>query len=250
MANEDVYYWKNNAEGCYLTKELCCTKEEKYLNKILYDGWTPYNNGVNPYYFTGANPVKQSPISGRIACWIDNDGSYDYISGNTHDIDYGGEIGLVSVSMSFEYRDMSYEDPTYYQMYGCFSGTGVGPLSWGKIATNVPVFLTQYEADQYILYGTGIENALNYEGVEIDPEVTDTYYCYNTQNTGVQINGVMTEPTQEGRYYNNIRVQCNRAPALYFTGTNYQLGVKYPDVISWIGNNTPTDLDNIEVSGF
>ena len=251
MANEDNYYWANNAGGCYLTKELCCTKEEKYLKRILCDGWTPYNNGVNPYFFTG-HSQKSSPISGRVACWIDIDGNgYQFISSQTHDIDYGGEIGFVSISLGFQYRDMSYADPTYFNMDGCYSGTGLGPLSWGKLATNVPVFNTQLEADEYILYGTGIENALNYEDVEIDPEETETYYCYNTSNTGVQINGQMTEPTQEHRYYSNIRVQCNRAPALYFKGTNYELGVKYPDVISWISADTATaDLDNIEVSGF
>ena len=249
MPNVDSYYWANNAGGCYLTKELCCTKEEKYKKRILVDGHMPYNNGINFYFYTG-HSRKSSPISGRVACWIDNDGTYDFISCNTHDIDYGGEIGFVTISLSYEYRDMSYAEPTYFFAYGCMSGTGLGPLSWGQIATNVPVFETQAEADAYILYGTGIENALNYEPIEIEPDVTQVYYCYNTQNTGVQVNGEMTEPTQEGRYYNNIRVQCNRAPALYFTGTNYQLGVKYPDVISWIGNNTPSDLDNVDVSGF
>ena len=134
MANEDNYYWANNAGGCYLTKELCCTKEEKYLKRILCDGWTPYNNGLYPYFFTG-HSQKSSPISGRVACWIDNDGSYDYISSNTHDVDYGGEIGFVSISLGFQYRDMSYADPTYFNMPGCYSGTGLGPLSWGKLAS-------------------------------------------------------------------------------------------------------------------
>ena len=242
-------YWSNESHGCYLTKELCCTSAEKYKRNILVCGFTPYNNGVNPYYFTGVS-IWSSPVSGRLACWIDNDGSYDFINSETHDVDYGGEIGIVSVSLSFQYRDMSYAEPTYFPMYGCYSGTGLGPLSHGQIATNVPVFETKTEADHYIVTGEGIEDALNWEDAEIEPGVTDTYYCYNTQNTGVQINGMMTEPSQEHRYYSNIRVQCNRAPALYFIGNDFHLGVKYPEVISWYGVNAPIDIDGKEVSEF
>ena len=245
----DLIYWKNDNNGCFLTRELCCTKEEKYKRNLLVSGNTPYHNGLNFYYYTG-NSILSSPVSGRFAGWIDNNGTYDYINTSAHEIDYGGEIGLVSVSCSFEYRDMSYAEPTYFQTYGCDSGSGLGPLSYGMLATNLPIFETQAEADDYILTGEGIENALNYEDVEFEPEVTDVYYCYNMSNTGVQINGQMTEPSAEHRVYSNIRVQSNKAPALYFTGEGFQLGVKYPEVLSWYGTNTPGDIDNIEVSGF
>ena len=246
---DEAYYWRNSAGGCFLAKDLCCTKAEKYKNRILVSGWTPYNNGVQPYEFTG-HSTKSSPISGRVACWIDNDGTNDFINSETHDIDYGGEIGFVAISLSFQYRDRSYAEPTYFQSYGCPSGTGVGALSYGILATNVPVFETKLEADDYILTGEGIEDALNYEEEEVDPQTTKTYHMYNMWNTGVQTHGEMTEGSQQYRTWRSIRVQCNRRPCLYFKNDRYELGVKYPDIVSWYGVTTPEDISEKEVSTF
>ena len=239
------YYWENDNHGCRLEKELCCTKDELYLRRPLVIGHTPYiaYGQLDPWAFTG-HMVKVSPISGRIAMWIDNDGTYDYISGNTHDIDYGGDIGQVSVSISFEYMDESYVPPMGIQMYGCVSGSGDAESSTGVISTNIPVFLTQAEADNYILYGTGIDDALNYEGEEITEDETEVYYMYNIFGATQIKNGEYKNISPQYYYYNNIRVQANRRPVLYFTD-RFQMRAMYADVISWYGNNTAVNISSI-----
>ena len=244
------YYWENENHGCRLEKELCCTKDELYLKKPLIIGHTPYVNfgQLEAWPFTG-NYVIVSPISGRIALWIDNDGTYDFISGNTHDIDYGGEIGQVSVSVSFEYMDESYVPPMGVQMYGCVSGSGHAESSTGVISTNIPVFETQAEADNYVLYGTGIDDALNYEGEEITEDETEVYYMYNIFGATQIKNGEYKNISPQYYYYNNIRVQANRRPVLYFTD-RFQMRAMYADVISWYGNNTAVNIEDVDVSDF
>lgn len=252
----ELNYWQNNASGCFLTKELCYTPEEIYKNRRpAIGGYPPYNNGVHPYYYTGhvPGPTLQTGPGGRYAGWIDNDGSYDYISTAIHSVDFG-EQGFYDVGVGFEYEDTSYTPPMKYVVYGCPSGTGGSTLSEGILATNIPIFETKADADYYIVNGTFLNDVkpLNYEDAEVIPEETETFYCYNMSNTGQMVNGVMTEaesPSQ--RYYSNIRVQCNRAPALYFVdSTSFQLGVKYPSIISWVGNSTPVEIDDIPVENF
>lgn len=251
---DSAYYWQNNAGGCFLSKTLCYTPEEFYKKRRpVVSGWVPYNDGVHPYQYTGGVKNVSFGPGGRYAGYIANDGSYDYIFVGIHSVDFG-EQGFYNVGCQFEYEDTSYVPPMKFLIDGCPSGTGLGPLNLGLLATNIPIFETQTEADYYIVNGTFLNDVkpLNYEGAEVEPDKTEVYYCYNMSNTGQMVNGVMTETdTQDHRVYRNIRVQANRAPALYFVDSmSFQLGVKYPEIISWYGNQLVEAPENIPVENF
>lgn len=249
-------YWQNDNAGCSLEKLLCWTPAERYLRfGVRVGGQMPYNNGVTAYDFTG-NYVLTNTVNGRVAGWIANDGTYDYIETGVHSVDFGEGIGFVNVGITFEYEDLSYSPPYLFQFGGCPSGTGQvpSPIERGILATDIPIFETQAQADYYIVTGTLLndEKPLNYEDAEVIPEETEVYYCYNMSNTGHMVNGVMVEDSdQSHRYYSNIRIQANRAPALYFVDTmTFQLGVKYPTVISWLGNSSIASIEDTPVENF
>lgn len=241
-------FW--NSAGCYLTDEFFFTDNETYLRMPLVGGSMPYNNGVSKYPLTG-NVQKSNPVNGRVAAYIhEAEGSnpYAFISTEVGAIDFGPGIGFVNVTCSFTYQDLSYGEPTFFQSYGMPSGDGNG-LNIGMIATNIPVFPTLEEAKEYIVTGENKDHALNYRATSIEPETTTTYYCFNSYAEGTQTNGEMVKNPASNMAYDNIIVQSNKRPVLYFD-ENYRLNAVYDGVISWYGNAIDEDISMTPVSSF
>lgn len=241
-------FW--NSAGCYLTDEFYFTDNETYLRMPLVGGSMPYNNGVSKYPLTG-NVQKSNPVNGRVAAFIheaDSSSPYAYISTEVGSIDFGPEIGFVNVTCSFTYEDLSYDPPIRFQSYGMPAGDGIG-LNIGSIAMNIPVFSTKEEAVDYIVTGENKDHALNYRATSVEPETTNTYYCFNSYAEGTQTNGEMVKDSASNMAYDNIIVQSNTRPVLYFD-ENYRLNAVYSDVVSWYGNAVDEDISMVPVSSY
>lgn len=239
-------YWSNGVGGCVLEDAMSCNKNEDYLQLPQVSGQMPYNNGERPYPITGVNIITDEELDNRAAFYIDNDGVNDFISSNSRSVLKNGEYYTVGIQVA--YLDYSYVPPAPSVAYGVPSGTGIG-IVVGMLATNIPVFETEAEANDYITTGEGIENALNYKDEEIEPDKTEVYHCYNTYGDGTQTNGEMV--MGEGLfYYNNLRVQSNRRPVLYFDEGSYQMHAVYFDALSWYASSEYGSIEDVEVSDF
>ena len=240
--------WTNGVGGCNLLDTYTCNKQEDYKDLPLCTGNMYYNIEGHQFPILRVDSiVGPDEAEGRGAFFIGNDGVNDYISGVSRAIDFGEGVGYQTVSASVIYEDLAYVPPTEGTSQGVPSGDGIGP-NVSNFSTNIPVFETEAEANDYIITGEGIENAINFLNTEIEPDTTEVYHLYNTYAEGTQTNGEMV--MGEGLYYyNKLRVQANSRPVLYFD-SNYQMHAKYKNIISWYAGSTYESIEDVEVANF
>lgn len=240
-----------NSQGCYLLDDYVCSDREIYLTNPIVAGHTPWDDGHgNNDPFTGEVLINNE-ANGRTAGWIHEAYStnpYAYIDFSPRYIDFGGSVGSVWVETRIYYEDVSYTPPVLSYTQYVPSGFGTG-TNFGEIATNIPIFATQAEADNYIATGEGISHALNYRPASVEPDTTKLYYCFNSYAEGTQTNGEMVKNTSSNMAYDNIVVQSNKRPVLYFD-ENYRLNALYSDVVSWYGNAVDEDISMVPVSSY
>ena len=240
-------FW--NSAGCYLTDEFYFTDEEKYLTTPRAGGNMPYNNGVSNYPLTGEVVIRNA-VNGRAAGYIheaSGTNPYAYIVTDLGSVYFEG-VGYVTVQCYFTYQDLSYGEPTYFPSYGMPSGDGLN-INIGTLATNIPIFATEAEAITYVTTGENKEDALNYRPASVEPDTTKLYYCFNSYAEGTQTNGEMVKNPSSNMAYDNIIVQSNKRPVLYFD-TNYRLNALYSDIVSWYGNAADQDISMVPVSSY
>lgn len=240
-------FW--NSAGCYLTDEFYFTDREEYLNTPRAGGNMPYNNGSTNYPLTG-EVVVRNIVNGRAAGYIheaEGTNPYAYIVTDLGSVYFEG-FGYATVQCYFTYQDLSYGEPTYFPSYGMPSGDGLG-INIGTLATNIPIFATEAEAITYVTTGENKDHALNYRPASVEPDTTKIYYCFNSYAEGIQTNGEMVKNSSSNMAYDNIVVQSNKRPVLYFD-QNYRLNALYSDVVSWYGNAVDEDISMVPVSSY
>ena len=110
-------------------------------------------------------------------------------------------------------------------------------------------FKTKEEAITYVTTGENKDDALNYRPASVEPDTTKLYYCFNSYAEGTQTNGEMVKDSASNMAYDNIIVQSNKRPVLYFD-ENYRLNALYSDVVSWYGNAVDEDISMVPVSSY
>lgn len=238
--------WENSQGTAILGGDYKCTDAEIYIRRPLVSGHMGWKDSDGHYYPITGHSHKVNTFNGRAAGFIktgDGDQHIKFIQGSVlmPDEEY------YNISFTVQYQDLSYGTPTYFMTSNISEGTAP---SFSYISTNVPIFNTELEAETYVKGGDNISDAINYEASDVEPDETYTYHLYNGFALGRQVNGEMTQ-TATSLSHNNIRVQCNKRPVMWFTGDNtYSMNIAYDNVISWYGNHSDVDISNIPLSSF
>ena len=150
--------------------------DEDILFQARLDRGFCYSSSV---WFTGAvydgrhaMSVEDMISSGKIRCFSD-DQSTSYINTKYHET--GG----------FDSWGDPWQTDTQYLPYYCYGWTAaeVVDINTWVLSTNIPIFETTVEMNEYLLHGTGITNAVNYDVPAVEKSEDFQISCVWTHGT-------------------------------------------------------------------
>ena len=232
--------------GLSFTDDLFCSDDEIYKNIPMFshDLTLVRQDGLTAH-FVHEKDVSMSVYlnnKGRAALIYDGDNNSAYIL-------KAGNLNTASFNMTLyddEYTWGPYTNQNGYPNFPNFTpnaGTGVA-------STNLPVFLTEGEANLY-LYAESedqahiyLSAALNYKKSEYNPETTKVW-TYSSRHANVTLTrGNVQENSNIG--YRTLKFQSNTEPAFYIDSDTFEVVLIAPDVIASVYAPGPEQVaDNI-----
>lgn len=114
-------------------------------------------------------------------------------------------------------------------------------------SSNIPIFATFAELEQYIIYGDNLEDAINYQAEEYTEE-TKYYWIYNQRGEADTVRNTATATGSLS--WLSLKFQANTTPVLYY-GSDYRLYLKASKVLASYSLNAPGYiLDYVPESGW
>lgn len=223
-----------------------CDVNQLYKRNIeIYGGG--YQNGgygYTMYYYNAfVQDQDESENNGRYALYINDDGVSVELSsypgaGEKNHLVFGEQIFATWV-------DPGPGNPTLstVEKFPTSIGNSSYPINF-RFATNIPIFETLAEAQNYVQNNQGLENAINYNVAKYDPFKTQYFHYYNEHGNVNLVDGAVSPAGDTTN--RSLVFKCNSTPTFYLNPNNFEMSLLVGNVLSSYSMAAPSYiLDNV-----
>ena len=248
-----ILYTKTyNDQTINITDEFSAELGETYAN----EGRTAYQfhaygvaSGINSYWETPWDDTMSDP-------WIARDGGNEISSSGPwmqalyfdEDVNLGLVLKIAQNAAS-QYNPIVFGDRSNHVPGNAMWNPAYSSNMQCSFCTNVPIFETEAEALEYIEETSELERkrliedkSVNYIQPEFEKE-TERYFIIAEMETVNVYKGQVSVAQGSTKTYRTTKFYANTRPSLYFTtGTDFQLGLIAPEVVSGYSLPSPESV--------